>query len=179
MDRPPARQQDPRSSNPLDKTAGIKLFQATLWEQSQGLQRTRWRYRTEVGPDASRPADLNRPENIRESSQKHQHNRFLKNAFEPISRVQSVNIQATLTSFKQGQICNHKHNSEQTKHNNTKQKTTNQQQRTSNPTESHTKSTTITESNCHRKKMRKEHRRTNTNPSNMANPNNRSNPANQ
>lgn len=143
MDRPPTRYQDPRSSNPLNKSAGIKLFRATIREQSQGLQRTRKRYRSEGGHDASRPADLNRPENIRESSMEHQHSRFLKNTFEPITRVQSDHIQTTLTVTKPTpnlqsptQLWTYKKH--QTQNNRTKG-------HEQYPTESHTKSTTVTE----------------------------------
>lgn len=139
MDRPPTRYPDPRTSNPLNKAAGIKLFRATLRKQSQGLQRTRGRYRSEVGPDASRPADLNRPEKTRESSKEHQHNRFLENSFEHKHESKSMITKQPLRVSNQGQVCNHQHSSEQKKHNNTKQKQQTRQRRTSNPMESRTK----------------------------------------
>jgi len=83
------------------------------------------RYRSEGGPDASRPPDLNKPENIRESSQEHHHNRFLKNAFEPISRVQSVNspyeFQTKAKSATTNTVLNKQHQTKNNKPDNGKQ----------------------------------------------------------
>ncbi|MCI24218.1 hypothetical protein A2U01_0045401 [Trifolium medium] len=58
MDQPPTRNKDPRTNNPLNKTAGIKAL------SSKASQR---RYRSGGIFDALRPEDLNRPGIIRES----------------------------------------------------------------------------------------------------------------
>jgi len=68
---------------------------------------------------------------------------FSKTLLNPYHESKALTCKQPLRVSNQGQICNHQHSSEQTTPNK-KQQT--RQRQTSNPTESQTKSTTVTES---------------------------------